>query len=269
MDQHAGALDVAEELVAQPDAAVGPLDEAGQVRQHEGALAADRHQAEIGVLGGEGIIGDLRLGVRQAAEQGGLAGIGQADQPRVGDDLQLQHNPALLAGGAGLHLARGAVGGAGESPVAPAAPAAAGDDDFLAGCRQVAEDIAAVAVVDEGARRDTDDQGTGAAAVAVVGAAAPAGFGNPVLAVDDLGEAVSAGHGADDDVAAVAAVAAVGPATRHVLLAPEAAAAGAAVPSLDIESYPIHESHVARRNSTERFPPPSCGRESKPDRLSA
>ena len=54
-------------------------------------------------------------------------------------------------------------------------------------------------------------------------AAAAAALGAPVLAVDDVGEAVGAGDGADDDVAAVAAVAAVGPALGDVLLAAEAA----------------------------------------------
>ena len=41
VDQHARPLDVAQELVAQADAAVRPLDQAGQVGQDEGALAAD------------------------------------------------------------------------------------------------------------------------------------------------------------------------------------------------------------------------------------
>ena len=158
VDQDAGPLDVAQELVAQADAAVGALDQAGQVGQDEGPLAADGDQAEVGVLGGERIVGDLRLGLRQPAEQGGLAGVGQADQAGVGDDLQFQDDPAFLAGGAGLGLARGAVGGGGEGLVAAAAAAAAGHDDLLAGRGQVAQDVAAVAVEDEGARRHGDDQ---------------------------------------------------------------------------------------------------------------
>ena len=80
-----------------------------------------------------------------------------------------------------------------------------------------------------------------ALAVAVVRPAAAAVVGAPVLAVDDVGQAVGAGHGADDDVAAVAAVAAVGAAARHVLLAAEATAAAAAVAALDVQSHPIDE----------------------------
>src|SRR5262249_10584626 len=205
--------------------------------------------AEVGVLGGERVVGDLGVGARQPAEQGGLAGVGQPDQPGVGDDLQLQGDPAFLAGGARLELARRAVGGRGERLVAAAAAPAGGDGDLLAGAGEVAEDVAAVAVADDGARRDGDDEVLGVLAVAVVAPAAAAGGGAPVLAVDDLGEAVGAGDGADDDVAAVAAVAAVGPAAGDVLLAAEAAATGAAVAGLDVEGESIDEGHDESRTA--------------------
>ena len=104
-------------------------------------------------------------------------------------------------------------------------PAARGDDDLLAGAVEVAQDVAAVAVVDDRAGRHGDDEVFGLAAVAVARLALAAGVGAPVLAVDDVGEAVAAGDGADDHVAAVAAVAAVRPALGDVLLAPEATAA--------------------------------------------
>ena len=74
----------------------------------------------------------------------------------------------------------------------------------------------------------------------------------PVLAVDEVGEAVGAGDGAEDDAAAVAAVAAVGPALGDVLLAAEAEAAAAAVAALDEDLDAIDE-HA-------RFPFPSIVR---------
>src|SRR5207248_712669 len=79
------------------------------------------------------------------------------------------------------------------------------------------------------------------AAVAVVAAAATAARGAPVLAVDDVGQGVGAGGGADDDRATVAAVAAVGAAARHVLLPAETARAGAAVAAFDVNCHPVHE----------------------------
>jgi hypothetical protein len=61
MQEHAGALDMAEEPVADADALMGALDQAGDIGQHEFA-AVDGGDAEIGMQRGEGIIGDLRPG---------------------------------------------------------------------------------------------------------------------------------------------------------------------------------------------------------------
>src|SRR5207247_8267175 len=138
-------------------------------------------------------------------------------------------------------LARGAVGGGGERLVAPAAAAAAGDVDLVAGAGQVAEQVAAVAVQHQRARRDRDDQILAALAVAQGRPARPAAFAAPVLLVDDLGQAVGAGDGADHDAAAVAAVAAVGAAARDVLLAAEAHHAPAAVAAFDVQGDTVNE----------------------------
>src|SRR5262249_34137624 len=48
-------------------------------------------------------------------------------------------------------------------------------------------------------------------------------------------------HRAHDDTAAVAAVAPVGAAARHVLLPAETAAAAAAVPALHVQNDPVHK----------------------------
>src|SRR5262249_2022758 len=92
-------------------------------------------------------------------------------------------------------------------------------------------------------RRHGDDKVLGLATVAVGRFAAPAVVGAPVLAIDDVGEAVGTRHGAHDDVAAVAAVAAVGPALRYVLLPPETATARPAVAPLHENRYAIHKDH--------------------------
>src|SRR5206468_2053377 len=83
-------------------------------------------------LGRERVIGDLRRGPRQPAQERRFAGVGQTDQAHVGDHLQLQDDPALLAGGAGLELAGGAVSRGGEGLVAATAATAAGHVDFVA-----------------------------------------------------------------------------------------------------------------------------------------
>ena len=89
MQQHAAALDMAEEAVAEADALVRAFDQARNVRQHEFAAVGVDH-AELRMQRGEGIVGDLRLGGADGGEEGRLAGIGQADQPGIGDQLEPQ-----------------------------------------------------------------------------------------------------------------------------------------------------------------------------------
>src|SRR5205085_7618 len=137
--------------------------------------------------------------------------------------LQLEDQPALFAGGAWLMFARGAVGGRCEGAIAAPAAAALGGGNLLARLGQVAQHMAALAVDDQGTGGHVDNQIVGTSAMAIGRPAGAAALGAPVLLMHDRRQAVGAGHGAEDDVAAVAAVAAVRPAARHVLLAPEAA----------------------------------------------
>ena len=96
MNQRPAALDMAEKAVAEAEAFVGALDQAGNVGEHEVALVDPDH-AEVGVDGGEGIVGDLRPRRRDRGEQRRLAGVGQADQPGVGDQFQPQDDRSLDA----------------------------------------------------------------------------------------------------------------------------------------------------------------------------
>ena len=143
MDQHARPLDVAQELVAKADAAgCAPSIRPGKSARTKARSPPIGNDAEIGMLGGERIIADFRLSARQPAQQRGLAGVGQADQAGVGDDLQLQDDPALLAGRAGLRLARRPVGRVAKArlPRPPRPPWAM--TTCLTGCGQVAQDVA-------------------------------------------------------------------------------------------------------------------------------
>ena len=67
MDEHARPFDVPQKLMPQTNAVVSTFDQARQVGEDEGALAANRYLAEVGMFGREWIICDLRLSVRQPA----------------------------------------------------------------------------------------------------------------------------------------------------------------------------------------------------------
>ena len=132
VQQHAAALDVAEEARAEPGAFVRALDQARNVGQHE-VEARRAHHAEVGMQRGEGVVGDLRLGGAHRGEERRLAGIGQPDDAGVGDQLEPQPDRQLLARLARIGAARRLVGRRLEVRVAEAAVAALGEARALAG----------------------------------------------------------------------------------------------------------------------------------------
>src|SRR5205814_5097140 len=87
--------------------------------------------------------------------EGRLAGVGQADEADVGEQFEAQPDPHLLAGRAGLVLARGAVGRRLVARVAAAADAALKQGDALALFGEVGEE-GALLVVGEELRADRD-----------------------------------------------------------------------------------------------------------------
>ena len=108
-------------------------------------------------------------------------------------------------------------------------------------CDQIAQHMAAIAVDDDRSRRHGNDEVVALFAVLVGAGAGPAIHCFPEFAIDNLGQAVGPGHGAEDDIAAIAAVAAIGPAARHFPLPAETAAAFAAVAPFYEYRHTIHE----------------------------
>jgi len=138
VDEHARALDVAQELVAQAAARMRALDQPGDVGQDKIVVvdhdhAQHRHQCR------KRVVGDLGLGRANYREQGGLAGVGHADDAGIGDELELQAQPVFLARLAVLGDARGLVGGAFEDRVAAAT--AAQEFDLVANRTYVDENV--------------------------------------------------------------------------------------------------------------------------------
>ena len=112
------ALDVAQETYAEPFAPAGAFDDAGDVRHDEGAVVAVGDDAEVGDEGGEGVVGDFGFGGGDDGEEGGFSGVGESDEPDIGEDFEFEDDGALDAGFAGLGEAGGLVGGGFEVPVA-------------------------------------------------------------------------------------------------------------------------------------------------------
>ena len=160
MYEDGGALDVAEELDAESGAEVGAFDEAGHVGYGEAEVVggfADLDDAEVGLEGGEGVVGDLGAGCREPRDECGFADVGEADQAGVGEQAEFEAEVAFFAGAAELVLAGGLVDGGGEVLVAATAATAAGDDELVVGGSEVVDELVGVVVIEDGADGDVED----------------------------------------------------------------------------------------------------------------
>ena len=187
----------------------------------------------------ERIVGHLRLRVRDPGEEGRLAGVRQADERRVGEQLQPQLDVVLLTRRTYLCEPRHLPGRRDEASVASPTLAALGENHAGAGVREVGEEVA----VHEDLRPDGHAQlGVGAVRAVLPGSAsvlaAPRLDAVPPLQHREVAERRVRNQ---DDIAAVAAVAAVGAAFRHVLLAAEAEPAVAALARLNVDRRAVAE----------------------------
>ena len=214
----------------EPDPLARPFDQPGNVCDDELPPVGGLDGAEHGGEGRERVVGDLRPRVRDPREERRLAGVRQADEGGVGEQLQSQLDRALLPGHADLGEARRLPRRPREALVpAPTGPALR-DDDACTGMREV-RDEALLLVEDLRADGHREHRLLPVGPVREPAAAGAALAGAEPLVRADAGEVAAARVGDEDDVAAPAAVTAVGAAFRDVLLAPEvdravAAAAG-------------------------------------------
>ena len=137
--EHLRAFEVAQELVAEAVASCAPSISPGTSATTKLRSPLERDDAEIRRERGERVVGDLRPRGRDARDQRGLAGVREADQADVGEQLQLEPEVLLFAGLAGLRPARRAVGGRREARVAAAAAAALRDQHALAFVGEIGE----------------------------------------------------------------------------------------------------------------------------------
>ncbi len=216
-------------------------------------LVAEVHDAEVRLEGRERVVGDLGRGRGERGEERRLAGVRQADEADVGDEPELEAEPALLARLALLGVLGGLVGRRREVRVAEAAAAAARDHRLLAGGDEVGDQRAGLVVEDGRAGRDVEDEVVAGLAVAPRPLAAAAGRRLEVVLIPEVAQRRLAGIDAQVDRAAAAAVAAVGTAARDVRLAPEGRGPVAAVAGTDPDLHAVEEhrghSRTARAGS--------------------
>src|SRR5687767_13380826 len=127
--------------------------------------------------------------------------------------------------------------------VAESAAAALGDDDFFARLGEVGQQFLGLGVPDDGAGRDVDVKVLTGFAVTLATAAGAAVFGQEALVELKRQQARQALPNLEADIAAAAAIAAVGAAARHIFFAAERARTPAAVAGFDVDLGAIDEHH--------------------------
>ena len=245
VEQDTGALQVLEEADAEAGTVGGSFDQARDGGDGGALSGASPHAAQgggpRGVRGG----GDLRAGCGDGADERALAGVGQAEQADIGEDAQFEAQLALLARLARRRLARGAVGARLEMDVAEATLAASGQQDRFAVDIKIGDDLPAIDIGDDGADWNTQQDVLAAATVAIAGFPVLTSFGEELARVAefDQGIDIAVGHGLN--VTAPSAIAAIRPAFRLILLAPERNHAVAAITRRDKDFGFVDEFHAS------------------------
>ena len=239
---------MAQKAQAKALALAGALDDAGNVGHDERTVVAVADDAELRLHGGEGIIGDFGTCRRKRRQQCRLARVGEADKAYVGQQFELEDDALLHAGLAGLGIAGRAVGGTFEVPVAETAAAALQQRHLLAVVAHLAEVFARLGVEDDGAARNLNGDVLAVLAERASGAAALAVAGEYMAAELQRKQRPHVFVALEDDVAATAAVTAVGTSLRHIFGSVEMTRAGTALARAAQYLYIVYEVRICHNS---------------------
>ena len=239
------ALDMTQELMAQALALGRALNETRNVGNDIGILAG-AHHAEIGHERGERVVGYLGAGGAHAGDERGLTDARETHEGCIGHELHLKLDPVLDGGLALLSERRSTARGSHEVRVAQTTGTTGGHHDALPIVGEVGQIVGGlhrrgIELADDGAHRHLEDKVLAVGAVFARALAVRASLGAEMMLESIIDERRELGVGLDDDIAAMAAVAAVGSALGNEGLTTERHAAGAAVAALDVDAANIGE----------------------------
>lgn len=239
--QQAVALDVPQEAVPQPAPLVRPFDDTRNIGHDERLAGAGRHDAQLRHQRRERIGPDFGLGGGDCAQQGAFARVREPDEAHIGQHFQFEDDPPVLARLAGLREAGRLHGGRFEKVVALAAAPAGHEDFFLVLFGDFEDEFARFGIAGHRAEGHFDDDVVAiAAAFEAATAAAPVGC-KDVFAVFEREQRPLVVVGFEDDMAAPAAVAAVGAALGVGCRAVKMDAARAAFATFEVDFYVINK----------------------------
>ena len=211
---------MSQEVVTKARALSRTLDDAGDIGHDEGNALVDVHDAKVGVEGGEVVVRDLGARFGYDGEKRRLADVREADETDVGQQLQLENDVVLLTLKTGFGKARGLAGRRCEMRVAPAALAATAENERL-GIGHILDDLVRFRVAHDGAARHADREILALLAELARALTVHAGLGDVFALVAEVHQCRHVVVDDEDNVAAVAAVTAVGAACGDIFFAVE------------------------------------------------
>jgi hypothetical protein len=156
--------------------------------------------------------------VRDDGKQRGLSHVREADEPHIGEELELQRDDAVIARQAGLRKARRLTGRGGEMLVAPAAPAAFRSHIIFSG-GHIVHDGAALGVPEQRSPGNSDTDTLAVLARAALALSRRAVFGDIFSFVTEIDQRGHVVVGNENNIAAASAVAAVRSAGGNIFFA--------------------------------------------------
>ena len=131
----------------------GAFNQAGKVGHHKALFRPNAHHAEVGVQGGERVVGNAGPRVGDGGDQGRFTRIGHAQQADVGEHLELKLEIFFVTGPTRCFLARRPVDRAFEAHIAKTAITTLGNGDHLTWCQQLEQHLAGFRIGNDGAHR--------------------------------------------------------------------------------------------------------------------
>ena len=236
---------MAQELVTQALAFTRTLDEARYVGNDIGILTGTHH-AQIGHERGKRVVGNLGTGGAHTRDERGLAHRGKAHERGIGHKLHLELDPVLLGRLTQLGKRGRAAHRRHKVGVAQTAGPTGRHDNALAIVHQVGNLEhrglrLGIELADYGAHGNFQNQVLAALAIATGALAVRAALGTEVMLKAVIDQRRQLSIGLDDDIAATAAVAAIGAALGNKCLAPKRHASGSAVAAANVNAADIGE----------------------------
>jgi hypothetical protein len=222
-----------QKIVSETNTGMCAFDQPGNIGDDKD-LVADLHNAKVRAQGRKRIIGDLWACRADGRQEGGFSGIGEADQPYIGDQLELKVELEFFARLAKLGDARDLVGRGGKMGITQPAFASTRGEQALACSNKI--DSIALALdlgMNNSAGRHFDHQVFAIAAVLARRAARATAARLEMLLVLKTQEGIELRIDFQEYIPASTAISTIGATTRHILFTPKRGEAITAIARFD------------------------------------